>query len=59
MLLIPKKKIISVVGGGDTIAALKKNKKIKNFSFLSTGGGAFLNWIEKLTLPGIEILKKN
>ncbi len=54
-----KKKIISVVGGGDTIAALKKNKKIKNFSFLSTGGGAFLNWIEKLTLPGIEILKKN
>ena len=57
-LINSKKKIISVAGGGDTIAALKKNKKIKNFSYLSTGGGAFLHWLEKFTLPGIEVLKK-
>ena len=57
-LINSKKKIISIAGGGDTIAALKKNKKIKNFSYLSTGGGAFLYWLEKFTLPGIEVLKK-
>ena len=57
-LINSKKKIVSIAGGGDTIAALKKNKNIKNFSFLSTGGGAFLEWLEKFTLPGIEILKK-
>jgi len=50
--------LISIAGGGDTVAALKKNKKIKNFSHLSTGGGAFLHWLEKFTLPGIEALKK-
>ncbi len=53
-----KKSLISVAGGGDTIAAIKKNKKIKNFSYLSTGGGAFLHWLENFTLPGIEVLKK-
>ena len=53
-----KKTLISIAGGGDTIAAIKKNKKIQNFSYLSTGGGAFLHWLEKFTLPGIEALKK-
>ena len=53
------KRLISIAGGGDTIAAIKKNKKFKNFTFLSTGGGAFLSWLEKYTLPGIEVLKKN
>jgi len=53
-----KKSLISVAGGGDTIAAIKKNKKINNFSYLSTGGGAFLHWLENFTLPGIEVLKK-
>ena len=57
-LINSKKFLVSVAGGGDTIAAIKKNKKIKNFSFLSTGGGAFLYWLENLTLPGIEVLKK-
>ena len=57
-LINSKKLLISVAGGGDTIAAIKKNKKINNFSYLSTGGGAFLNWLEKFTLPGIEALKK-
>ena len=57
-LINSKKKIISIAGGGDTIAALKKNKKITNVSHLSTGGGAFLHWLEKFTLPVIEVLKK-
>ena len=57
-LINSKKSLISIAGGGDTVAALKKNKKIKNFSYLSTGGGAFLYWLEKFTLPGIEVLKK-
>ena len=48
-----------MAGGGDTIAAIKKNKKYKGFSYLSTGGGAFLNWLENYTLSGIEILKRN
>ena len=58
LLLIQKKNLISIAGGGDTIAAINKNKKINNFSFLSTGGGAFLHWLENYTLPGIEVLKK-
>ena len=57
-LINSKKSLISVAGGGDTIAAIKKNKKYKNFNYLSTGGGAFLHWLEKFTLPGIEALKK-
>ena len=57
-LINSKKTLISIAGGGDTIAAIKKNKKIQNFSYLSTGGGAFLHWLEKFTLPGIEALKK-
>ena len=51
-----KKKIISVAGGGDTISALKKNKKFNNFSYLSTGGGAFLSWLEDYSLVGIDVL---
>ena len=54
-----KKKIICVAGGGDTLSAIKKSGQYENFSFLSTGGGAFLKWLEKFSLPGIEILKKN
>ena len=54
-----QKKIISIAGGGDTIAAIKKNKKFNNFTFLSTGGGAFLKWLENFELPLIEPLKKN
>ena len=57
-LINSKKKLISIAGGGDTISALKKNKKINNISYLSTGGGAFLHWLENFTLPGIEALKK-
>ena len=57
--LSKQKKIISIAGGGDTVAAIKKNKKFNNFTFLSTGGGAFLKWLENFELPLIEPLKKN
>lgn len=43
----------SVVGGGDTVAALYKLKLEKNFDFISTGGGATLEFLAKGTLPGI------
>ena len=53
-----KNKFFSVAGGGDTISALKNAQTIEHFSFISTGGGAFLEFIEGKTLPGIEILNK-
>jgi 3-phosphoglycerate kinase len=46
----------SVVGGGDTIAAIEKLNLNNEFSFLSTGGGAMLGFLEKGTLPGIAAL---
>ena len=47
---------ISVVGGGDSVAAIKKNRAEKNISHISTGGGAFLEMLEGKILPGIAIL---
>lgn len=47
---------ISVVGGGDTLAAISKKEYLDNISHISTGGGAMLEFIEKGTLPGIEAL---
>jgi phosphoglycerate kinase len=52
------KKIHSVVGGGDTLYAIQKNKLEKKLSFVSTGGGAMLEFLQKGTLPGVEALKK-
>ncbi len=49
--------LISIVGGGDTIAALKINELNLKFTHLSTAGGAFLEYIEGKNLPGIEVLK--
>ena len=49
--------LISIVGGGDTIAALKTNELNLKFTHLSTAGGAFLEYIEGKNLPGIEVLK--
>ena len=51
-------KIFSAAGGGDTIAALKNSGNYDAISFVSTGGGAFLKFIEGKKLPGIEILNK-
>ncbi|MDP3934892.1 MAG: phosphoglycerate kinase [Candidatus Giovannonibacteria bacterium] len=53
-----KSKAYKVVGGGDTVAAIRKFKLEKNFDFISTGGGAMLEFLAKGTLPGIEALKK-
>ncbi|HEX9664586.1 MAG TPA: phosphoglycerate kinase [Patescibacteria group bacterium] len=47
----------SIVGGGDTIAAISKKEYLDQISHISTGGGAMLEFIEQGTLPGIEALK--
>lgn len=53
-----RSKAYKVVGGGDTVAAIRQMKLEKNFDFISTGGGAMLEFLAKGTLPGIEALKK-
>ncbi len=50
--------LLSVAGGGDTVAALAKAGVIDRFSYVSTAGGAFLEWMEGKTLPGVAALKK-
>jgi phosphoglycerate kinase len=47
----------TIVGGGDTVAFLEHAKLVKKFDFVSTGGGAMLEFIANGTLPGIEALK--
>jgi len=49
---------VSVVGGGDTLAAISKKEYLGKITHVSTGGGAMLEFIEKGTLPGIEALKR-
>ncbi len=44
---------LSIVGGGDSNAAVKKSGEEKNISYMSTGGGAFLEPMEGKTLPGV------
>jgi phosphoglycerate kinase len=47
---------VSVAGGGDTVAALNQAGAAKYFTFISTAGGAFLEWMEGKTLPGVAAL---
>ena len=49
-------KIFSIAGGGETVAALNSSGSGKDFSYLSTAGGAFLEWLEGKTLPGVAAL---
>ena len=51
------KLLVSIVGGGDTISAIKKIEKKLIFTHLSTAGGAFLNYLEGKDLPGLSVLK--
>src|SRR6056300_307348 len=48
--------LVSVAGGGDTVAALNKSGAAAQFSYISTAGGAFLEWMEGKTLPGVAAL---
>jgi phosphoglycerate kinase len=47
----------SVIGGGDTEAAIEDLNVTEHFSFISTGGGAMLDFLAKGTLPGLEALQ--
>ena len=51
--------LISVAGGGDTVAALNKAGVTKSFTYVSTAGGAFLEWLEGRDLPGVACLTEN
>ena len=58
-MIIKKNKdnsIYSVAGGGDTIAVLNQINAINDFNFVSTAGGAFLEYLEGKELPGIKVL---
>jgi phosphoglycerate kinase len=51
-------KLLSVAGGGDTVAALAHAGVLEQFSYVSTAGGAFLEWLEGRTLPGVAALAR-
>jgi phosphoglycerate kinase len=50
--------LVSVAGGGDTVAALNHAGVAQDFTFVSTAGGAFLEWMEGRTLPGVAALQQ-
>ena len=49
--------LISILGGGDTLAAINKSQEKLSFTHLSTAGGAFLEYLEGKDLPGLSVLK--
>ena len=58
VVMASKKGAFSLVGGGDTVAAIKKYNLSKGVSYISTGGGAMLEFLEGKELPGVASLKK-
>jgi phosphoglycerate kinase len=50
--------LVSVAGGGDTVAALNQAGVADDFSYISTAGGAFLEWMEGKELPGVTALQQ-
>ena len=52
-------RLISIAGGGDTVAALNRAGVADDFTYVSTAGGAFLEWLEGKTLPGVKVLEWN
>jgi phosphoglycerate kinase len=55
---VARSKAFSLAGGGDTIAAIAKYGVTDRISYISTGGGAFLEFLEGKTLPAIEVLEQ-
>ena len=50
-------KLVSIAGGGDTVAALNHAHVAQSFTYISTAGGAFLEFLEGKELPGVEVLR--
>ena len=51
--------LVSVAGGGDTVAALNQAGVADDFTYVSSAGGAFLEWMEGKTLPGVAALDQD
>lgn len=51
-------RLVSIAGGGDTVAAINAAGRGEDFSYISTAGGAFLEWMEGKTLPGVAALER-
>ena len=49
-------RLAAIAGGGDTVAALRQARAIDDFTYVSTAGGAFLEWLEGKVLPGVAAL---
>ena len=56
--ILENKQAYTVLGGGETLEALEKKNAISKISFVSTGGGAMLEYLEGKKMPGIEALEK-